>query len=375
MKVGILGGGQLARMMAAAGRPMGLDFVVLDPAEGVCAGGYAEHVRADWAQAQDSAALASCDVITCDFENVPAEVLAALAERGPVFPPPAAFAAGQDRLDEKRLLQSLDIPLPDFAAVNSRTDLLEAVERLGFPCVLKTCRLGYDGKGQAVLRQQEDLELAWQRLGEQPLVLEAWVPFSHECALTAVRDQHGEIRHYAPSWTVHDQGILSLAFAPAPLSDDLLADGRAMVARLLEHFDYVGALTLEMFVTDQGLLANEFAPRPHNSAHWTIEGAVCSQFENHVRAVCGLPLGDTQSRGVSLMFNWIGELPSASGFLSLPQLHWHDYAKSARPGRKVGHATWVADSSKTLFGQLDAVMPLLPANQAALLRDLAERVG
>lgn len=372
MKIGILGGGQLARMMAAAGRSMGMDFVVLDPAPGVCAADYAAHVQADWQAAADCPELLACDVITCDFENVPAAVLAQLAACKPVYPGPQAFAAGQDRLDEKNLLASLEIPLPGFAEVNARPDLLAAVERLGYPCVLKTRRLGYDGKGQAVLRSQEDLEPAWQALGGQALVLEAWVDFRHECALTAVRGRDGEIRHYPPSWTVHAQGILKLALSPAPIAEDSLANGRAMLERLLEHLDYVGVMTLEMFNTANGLLANEFAPRPHNSAHWTIEASVCSQFENHLRAVCGLPLGATDSRQPALMFNWIGQLPSREAFLAIPDLHWHDYAKEARAGRKIGHATWLVPDMAGFHVGRSAVKPLLDPQLATLFDRLLD---
>ncbi|MGY6588567.1 MAG: 5-(carboxyamino)imidazole ribonucleotide synthase [Wenzhouxiangella sp.] len=372
MKVGILGGGQLARMMIAAGRPMGLDFLVLDPASGVCAADYAPHVQTDWQAAASEPRLLDCDVITCDFENVPAAVLAQLAAHKPVYPGPQAFAAGQDRLDEKQLLDSLDIPLPGFSEVNARPDLLAAVERLGYPCVLKTRRLGYDGKGQKVLRTHEDLEPAWQTLGGQPLVLEAWVDYTHECALTAVRSRDGEIRHYAPSWTVHADGILKLALAPAPMAEATLAAGRAMVERLMNHLDYVGVLTLEMFHTPDGLLANEFAPRPHNSAHWTIEACICSQFENHLRAVCGLPLGATDSRQPALMFNWIGSLPSREAFLALPDLHWHDYGKTARAGRKIGHATWLVSNLAEFRSAQSDVRSLLEPQLATLFDRLLD---
>lgn len=374
MKIGILGGGQLARMMAQAGLPLGLEFVFLDPSRHACAGRFGELVVADWSAAVDHPALAACDRITCDFENVPADILEALSRTGVVRPRARAFEAGQDRLSEKELLASIGIPLPPYAAVSARPDLLAAVEAIGLPAVLKTRRLGYDGKGQAVLRDVEDMEPAWRELGGGDLILEGFVEFDHECAITVVRSASGETRFYPLSWTVHDDGILKLARAPAPVPSDLEATARAHARALVEALDYVGCLTLELFVKGGQLLANEFAPRVHNSAHWTIEGSVTSQFENHLRAVCDWPLGETGARGVSLMFNWIGRLPEVERLLAVPGLRWHDYGKAARPGRKVGHATLIAEnhselarSARRLEGLLDAqTAPLLSAEIAAL---------
>jgi len=348
MKIGVLGGGQLAAMLAEAGMPMGLDFVFLDPNPEACAGRYGPLLVADWAAAPGQEPLRACDRLTCDFENVPAAVLEALADGGTVRPGPSAFAAAQDRLVEKQLLERLGIPVAPFQAVGTRPDLLDALDRIGYPAVLKTRRLGYDGKGQAVLNGPEDLEPAWAELGGQELVLEAWVDFRHECAITAVRSASGEICCYPPSWTLHSGGILRLAMGPGPLAQGLVAQAEQMVGRLLEELDYIGCLTLELFVGSEGLLANEFAPRVHNSAHWTIEGAWTSQFENHLRAVCDQPLGRCDSRGLSLMLNWIGELPDRNRLLSVPGLRWHDYHKVARPGRKVGHATVIAEDADGL---------------------------
>ncbi|TVQ41530.1 MAG: ATP-grasp domain-containing protein, partial [Wenzhouxiangella sp.] len=244
-------------MMISAGVELGLDFVVLDPAPDACAGRCASLITADWASAPEQSELLACDRITCDFENVPATVLEALSDTVTVLPDPRAFEAGQDRLVEKSLFRSLDIPVPDFAPVSSRPELLAGIEQVGLPAVLKTRRLGYDGKGQAVLRSHEDLEPAWQELGGQALILEAWVPHDHECAITAVRSAAGEIRFYPLSWTVHDQGILRLARAPAPVDPALVDIARDHVATLMRHLDYVGCLTLELFAGDFGLLANE----------------------------------------------------------------------------------------------------------------------
>jgi len=361
MRVAVLGGGQLAAMMAEAGLPMGLDFVFLDPAEDACARRFGPLLVADWADADRAEPVLQSDRITCDFENVPAEVLASLAQEGVVRPDPTAFAAAQDRLVEKELLESLGIALSPFAPVSSRPELLEALDRIGYPAVLKTRRFGYDGKGQYVLHGAEDLEPAWSELAGHDLVLEGWVDFSHECALTAVRSASGEIRFYPPSWTLHSGGILRLALAPARMSAALVEEAEEMVERLLSGLDYIGCLTLELFVTESGLLANEFAPRVHNSAHWTIEGAFTSQFENHLRAVCDLPLGRTQARGHALMLNWIGELPDRTDLLQIPGLRWHDYRKQARPGRKIGHATLVADGPAELQAGVEALRERLPA--------------
>lgn len=367
MHVGILGGGQLARMMAEAGGPLGLRFSFLDPSADACAGALGTLHVGSWDDAAAGRALAACDRITCDFENVPAAVLADLADRTSVRPPPAAFAAGQDRLSEKQLLERLDIPVAPVAEVSSRPDLLAAVEKIGLPAVLKTRRLGYDGKGQEVLTSVEDLEPAWQRLGGRELILEGWIDFDHEFALTAVRAVDGEIRFYPISFTVHRNGVLRLAAAMLDAPAALQAAAEKALTRLLEELEYVGCLTLEMFATQAGLIANEFAPRPHNSAHWTIEGAVTSQFENHLRAVCDLPLGSTRPRGVSLMLNWLGALPDRNAWLGVPGLAWHDYHKSPRPGRKVGHATVVAEDREALGRILAGIRPLLDADTAELL--------
>ncbi|AKS41654.1 5-(carboxyamino)imidazole ribonucleotide synthase [Wenzhouxiangella marina] len=367
MKIGILGGGQLAAMMAQAGAPLGMDFVFLDPAADACAGHHGQLLVDDWASAPERTELAACDRLTCDFENVSAEVLEALAERQTVRPAPSAFAAAQDRLTEKQLFEELEIPLAPFAAVDSRPELLAALERIGYPAVLKTRRFGYDGKGQAVLRGPEDLEPAWAALGGNSLVLEGWVPFEHECALTAVRSASGEVRFYPPSWTLHADGILRVTLAPGRLPEPTVTEAQARLKRLLDHLDYVGCLTLELFAADSGLLANEFAPRVHNSAHWTIEGAETSQFENHLRAVADLPLGSTAARGESIMLNWIGALPSIERLLEVPGLSWHDYRKQARPGRKVGHATIVAADRDQLIERVETVKSRLDRQWAPWL--------
>ena len=366
MNIGILGGGQLARMLGEAGLPLGLEFVIVDPKPDACAAGLGRFVHADYGDAAALDALAGCDRLTCDFENVPAEVLQALADRVAVRPSAMALAAAQDRLVEKNRFSALGLDTPGYAEVNSRTDLAAAVERIGLPAVAKTRRLGYDGKGQMMLRDGEDLELAWQKLGEYALIVEQWVDFDYECAITAVRSAEGELRCWPVSRTWHRDGILRLA-ACVPIPASLQRAAEALVHKLAEDLDYVGCLTLELFVQGQRMLANEFAPRVHNSAHWTIEGAVCSQFENHLRAVCGWPLGLADSRGTSAMINFVGQVPDAQDWLAAPGLHWHDYGKAPREGRKVGHATLCASdpaAMKALTPRLEGLI------ESDLLREL-----
>ena len=351
--VGILGGGQLARMLALAGAPLGLRFLVLDSAEDACAAQFVPQLRADY---RDEAALAEfarrVDVATFDFENVPAESAQWLAERVPVHPAPRALAAAQDRLAEKRLFNSLWIGTPAFAAIEDRPGLDAALADIGAPAVLKTRRLGYDGKGQFRLRSAADADAAWQALGAQGeahgLILEAFVPFEREISILAVRSRAGEFRTWAPTENWHRDGVLAASLAPASLPPALADAAVDAARRVAEALDYVGVFALELFVRDGRLLANEMAPRVHNSGHWTIEGAVTSQFQNHLRAVLGLPLGDTSALGTACMLNWIGELPSAAPVLSASRAYWHDYGKSPRAGRKVGHATVVAGSRAEL---------------------------
>ncbi len=358
--VGILGGGQLARMMALAGAPLGLRFLVMDSAADACAAQFVPLLGADY---RDEDALAEfarrVDVVTFDFENVPAESAEWLAARVPVFPNPRALAVAQDRLAEKSLFRELGIGVPAFAAVETRADLDRAAREVGLPAILKTRRLGYDGKGQFRIRSEADLDAAWAALAAQAdrvgLILEAFVPFDREVSVVAVRGRDGEFRAYPLTENWHESGILSARLAPASAEASLHESALMAARRVAEALDYVGVFALELFVRDGQLLANEMAPRVHNSGHWTIEGAEVSQFENHLRAVLGLPLGNTASRGVSCMLNWIGALPERDVVLDEASGHWHDYGKSPREGRKVGHATLRADAPEELAAALDRV--------------------
>lgn len=353
--LGILGGGQLARMLAIAAAPLGVKTLVVDSAPDACAGQVAPLRVADWT---DYAALAKfaadVDVVTFDFENVPADTAHWLAERAAVFPNPRALAVAQDRLAEKTLFRECGLHTPAFEAVDTREDLDRALAKIGAPAILKTRRLGYDGKGQFRIKHLTDADAAWAALGANAhgLILEAFVPFERELSVLAVRTRDGDFRVWPLTQNWHTDGVLSLSLAPAPDVGILQPRAEALARTLAERLDYVGVFALELFVKDGDLLGNEMAPRVHNSGHWTIEGAITGQFENHVRAVLGLPLGDTSARGLSAMFNWIGELPDAASVLGTVDGHWHDYGKQSRPGRKVGHATVCAQDAKALAARM-----------------------
>jgi 5-(carboxyamino)imidazole ribonucleotide synthase len=342
--IGVLGGGQLGRMMGLAGVPLGVSFRFLDPAPDATAGA----LGARFTGAFDDDDLvdrfaAGATVVTYEWEGVPAATARRAAKHAPVLPGDRALEVSQDRLVEKQALRELGIGTADFAPVDTRHDLDAAVEQLGLPAVLKTRTGGYDGKGQAVLRDATDVDGAWAALGGVPLLLEAFVPFRRELSVIGVRSRAGEFRCYPVVENHHHGGILRTSRAPAPGID---ADGQrraeACIRPLLDSLDYVGVACVELFETDRGLLANEWAPRVHNSGHWTIEGAVTSQFENHVRAVLGWPLGDVSAVGRSVMVNCIGALPDRARILHIDHAHLHDYGKAPRAGRKVGHITVTA---------------------------------
>ena len=358
--VGILGGGQLARMMALAGAPLGLRFLVMDTAADACAGQFAPLLVGDYRDESALAEFASkVDVATFDFENVPAESAEWLAQRVPVFPNPRALAVAQDRLVEKSLFRELGIPVGAFADVGSLDALRSEVDRLGGACILKTRRLGYDGKGQFRIKSPADVDAAWQALGAQAgtvgLIVEAFIPFERELSVVAVRGRDGEFRTWPLTENWHVDGVLSASLAPAQVDAVLAEAAYAHARRLAESLDYVGVFALELFYREGELLANEMAPRVHNSGHWTIEGAETSQFQNHLRAVLGLPLGETRTLGHACMLNWIGEMPDAGSVLQEAGGHWHDYGKEPRAGRKVGHATLRADDAAALAHALARV--------------------
>ncbi|MFO1494371.1 MAG: 5-(carboxyamino)imidazole ribonucleotide synthase [Lysobacterales bacterium] len=353
MRVGVIGGGQLARMLALAAPPLGLQVWALDPAADACAGAVASMRQAAF---DDLAALHAfadlCDVITFDFENVSAAGLQELDSVRPVRPPPRALALTQDRAQEKALFRQLGTPIAPYAVIADEDSLAAAAGSVQFPAILKTCRLGYDGKGQVRVADAQGLASAWAQLGRVPCVLEERLRFDRELSLVAVRGVDGEMRFYPLVENVHADGILAMTLAPAQVSADLRLQAQSCAQDVADALDYVGVFAIEFFEVGDQLLANEIAPRVHNSGHWSIEGAETSQFENHLRAVAGWPLGSTAARGVSCMLNWIGALPDRQLALGIPGLHWHDYGKEARDGRKVGHATLTADSIPQLAERL-----------------------
>lgn len=345
MLIGILGGGQLGRMLALAGYPLGLRFRGLDPNANAPLGQVAELVVAPY---DDRLALerfaASLDLVTYEFENVPGSTAEFLAARLPVSPPPEALIRSQDRLEEKRLFEECGIPVPRYAPVSGPDDFAQALDAVPLPALLKTRRLGYDGRGQAQIHTAEELALAWERLGRVPCLLEEFVPFEYEVSLLGVRSHRDEITFYSLVENRHVEGILAISRAPAPrasTAQQTLAE--QYVEAILNRLEYVGVLAVEFFVVGDRLLANEMAPRVHNSGHWTIEGAETSQFEQHLRAILGWPLGSTTPRGHSAMINLLGVIPPIEPILALPNTHVHLYGKEPRPRRKLGHITVRAD--------------------------------
>jgi 5-(carboxyamino)imidazole ribonucleotide synthase len=361
MKIGVIGGGQLGRMLALAGTPLGMGFAFLDPAPDACAAALGEHLRADYNDQDHLRQLADeVDLVTFEFESVPAETVAFLSQFVPVYPSAEALRIARDRWFEKSMFKDLGIPTPEFADIQSQADLDAAAARIGLPAVLKTRTLGYDGKGQKVLRKPADVTNAFAELGSVPCILEGFVPFSGEVSLIAVRGRDGETCFYPLVHNTHEDGILRLSIASS--NHPLQALAEDYVGRVLNRLDYVGVLAFEFFEVDGGLKANEIAPRVHNSGHWTIEGAECSQFENHLRAVSGLPLGSTAKLGESAMLNFIGEVPAVEKVIAVEDCHLHHYGKAFKAGRKVGHATLRCPDRSTLDRQITAVESLIARN-------------
>ncbi|MDA0707211.1 MAG: 5-(carboxyamino)imidazole ribonucleotide synthase [Proteobacteria bacterium] len=343
MRIGIIGAGQLGQMLGFAARNLGMQCQFIDPTPNPPAAVCGPVTQAAFDDSDALARLAaSCDVVTYEFENVPVAALQKIADRVPVYPPPAALGHAQDRLAEKQLFLQLDIPLAPFHRVDSPDDLEAAVAKLGLPLVLKTRRLGYDGKGQFVIRRPADLPVAWQLCGGSELIAEQWVNFDYEVSAIGARNVSGQVICYPLTRNEHADGILQTSVAP--LQDTALtSQAEHYISALLEHLDFVGVLALEMFVLGEQLLANEFAPRVHNSGHWSIEGAEPSQFTAHLLAITDQSLPEPRLLGHAGMLNLIGTMPEN---LRLPaEATLHDYGKASRPGRKLGHITVIGDSA------------------------------
>ena len=364
--LGIPGGGQLAMMLGEAAGPLGVSCVALDP-DPKCPASHACAVEVGaWDDSKALDRLAGrCSVVTFEFENVPAASAERLARRVAVRPGPRALEVAQDRLSERRMFAELGIDAPDMRRVDSLEDLIAAVGELGGPAILKSRRQGYDGKGQSVLRSPEDAERAWIAVGRVPSILDRMVPFVREVSVIATRGVDGSTVVYPLNENRHANGILCVTRAPAlGIGGGVAAAAQAAARKVLDHLGYIGTVAVEFFQVGEGadarLLANEIAPRVHNTGHWTIEGARTSQFENHVRAVMGMELGPTDALGHAAMVNIIGAHEPAAARDANADAHWHDYHKSARPGRKLGHVTVVRDS---------------PGERDAAVRGLLDSVG
>jgi 5-(carboxyamino)imidazole ribonucleotide synthase len=339
--VGIVGGGQLGMMLAEAATQLGIGCITLDPAFDSPASRVAPAIVGAY---DDEAALAelaaAADVVTYEFENVPVESARFLSERVLVHPPPESLEFAQDRLLEKTLFEEVGLAVAPFSAVTSRDELAEALDVIGVPSVLKTRRLGYDGKGQVRLGSVDDVKGAWEAVGRVPSILESVVPFHRELSILGVRALDGEALFYPLVENIHRDGILRVSTAPTTdVTRELQAKAERHALAVMERLGHVGMIAIELFQVEEELLGNEMAPRVHNSGHWTIEGAATSQFENHLRAICGLELGPTTPSAYSAMVNLIGSVPSESSFERGAGVYFHLYGKESRPGRKLGHVT------------------------------------
>ena len=349
-RIGILGAGQLALMLAEAvpvlvsklPEAAGVD-VICAGSEGDCAGGIAPIVETDLTDVESVRQFAAqVDLLTVESENIDAAVLQGLN----LYPNARAIGVAQDRLLEKGFFRDCGIATAPYAEVNSVEDLEKAISALGLPAILKTRRMGYDGKGQVRLADAKEASAAWIEVGEVPCILEGMVYFTSEVSLIAARNGRGEVAFYPLTENHHREGILRVSIAPCDC-EALQPEAERYMRTLLERMAYVGVLAIEFFVKDGGLVANEMAPRVHNSGHWTIEGSETSQFENHLRALLNLPLGSTKSKP-TVMLNCIGDMPSAEETARFSELYRHDYGKDPRPGRKVGHLTFPATANKAI---------------------------
>jgi 5-(carboxyamino)imidazole ribonucleotide synthase len=358
MRIGVLGAGQLGKMLALAGMPLGFEFVLVDQDADACGaslGQFRNHSFEDQALMQEFASMV--DVVTIESENVPVDALENLAATVPVFPGPGAIAIAQDRLLEKQLFQQLDIPTPDFTEINGSQDLERAFARRNEPVLVKSRRFGYDGKGQEMLDDPSRADQVWQNIGAVPMIAEQYMTFQREVSVIAARRHNGDTRFYPLTQNEHRKGILFHSTCLA--ADSLQEQAQDYIRRLLDAMEYTGVLALELFDCNGQLYANEMAPRVHNSGHWTIEGAITSQFENHLRAILDMPLGDTTMRGASQMLNIVGTMPDKEAILALSGAHLHDYGKSARPGRKLGHVTVSGVDADTMHKTLQLLLQMV----------------
>ncbi len=366
MNIGVLGGGQLAQMMAQAGSSLGLSFMFLCPDSHACAAPFGEHLCAPYDDKRAQKRFAKwADVVTYEFENIPLAVVESLHQQISLHPASSVLSVARDRLAEKLLFRALGIPTAKFAPVDSLTKLINALEDIALPAILKKRTQGYDGKGQALLRKSSDLSVAWEKVEKVPCIVESMVAFRRELSIIAARNQKGEIVFYPVSENHHRDGILRLSISRQ--DDPMQVRAEAKIRSIMDNLDYVGVMALELFQVEDQLFANELAPRVHNSGHGTIEAAETSQFENHLRAICRFPLGKVSSTQTSAMVNLIGRLPVEAQIRKIPGASLYFYGKVERPGRKVGHVTLTgSDCSPEEFDlRLAALLQLVGESELA----------
>ncbi|MFO0827997.1 MAG: 5-(carboxyamino)imidazole ribonucleotide synthase [Phycisphaerales bacterium] len=370
LRVAVVGGGQLGRMLALAGAPLGMTFRFLDPARDCPASTVGELVVGAYDDEHSLARLIDgADVATYEFENVPVRAADFLARHIDLAPSQRSLAVAQDRIAEKDFFRACGVPVQAYRAVSTESELRAAIEAVGLPAMLKTRRLGYDGKGQALVRSATAAQAAWDALERKPCILEALVEFEREVSVVATRGRRGSFVAHPVIANQHREGILRTSIAADPDATVALArEADRHTRSIAEHLGHVGTLAVEYFVVGGALVANEMAPRVHNSGHWSIEGAVTSQFENHLRALADLPLGDASVRGSAAMVNLIGSLPAIGDLLAVPGARLHLYRKAAKPGRKLGHVTLVANHHDDLVEPLARLRELAGEPQGAPTR-------
>jgi 5-(carboxyamino)imidazole ribonucleotide synthase len=359
MKIGILGGGQLAKMLALSAQSLDITITCIDPKIGCSATKAADVLHVDFCNTDAiEKHFQSIDCMTYETENLPYECIERLAEKYKIFPPLEALRITQDRLLEKKFLQTLNSPTAPFSEIHSLDDLTYAITSFGLPVVLKTRLSGYDGKGQIVIRHLDEVPIAWEMLRTKPLILEKFISYDFEVSIISARDKSGNIVFYPLVLNHHERGILHMS--EAPYHDESFQEFAEKYASLvLEKLNYIGIMTIEFFCINRQLIANEIAPRVHNSGHWTLEGAETSQFENHIRAISGLPLGSTHAKGFSTMINIIGKYPDATQLTQIPGCYYHTYDKEAQPNRKLGHITICAAEKNTLALNTKKVLAII----------------
>lgn len=357
--IGVLGGGQLVRMLALAGYPLGMKVLCYEAIADICASQVTTVVQGDYSDEKTLARfLKSVDCVTFETENIPITCAQFVAQHSQLMPGVKALKITQDRLYEKELLNQLNISTTKFAKVNSWQELTAALDTLGFPGILKTRRHGYDGKGQAVIRDLQGAKKSWDELQHQDLIYETFVNFDYEVSLISVSAPSGEVKFYPLITNQHKNGILHVSQV-FPEVHSLQQKAEDYARQLIKEFNYIGVMTIEFFVLQDNLIANEIAPRVHNTGHWTIEGATTSQFENHLRAISDLPLGETNARGRVAMVNLIGTEPRIDEVLRIPGAHYHTYGKEPRQGRKLGHITLCETDAAQFDSYLQKILLLL----------------